>query len=191
MRFVASQMMPAVFDQTTMDITATGHDGAVYTLRETGSVPKFDGFLAVYEEGKDQKDEEDEELKHRLPAGGRGREPQVPLPGTRAAFHRASAALHRSHAGQGTGSRRRGPAVDLRLHPLHHPGARVRQEGRRPLRSHRARHGGDRPAARELRRHLRRHLHRPHGGGARRNRRGQAGLARWPWPSSTRSSATT
>src|SRR4029078_11985972 len=33
-----------------------------------GSVPKFDGFLAVYEEGKDQKDEDDEELKHRLPA---------------------------------------------------------------------------------------------------------------------------
>ncbi len=67
MRSVASQMMPAVFDQTTVDITATGKDGAVYTLRETGSVPKFDGFLAVYEEGKDQKDEEDEELKHRLP----------------------------------------------------------------------------------------------------------------------------
>ena len=67
MRSVASQMMPAVFDQTTIDITATGKDGAVYTLRETGSVPKFDGFLAVYEEGKDQKDEEDEELKHRLP----------------------------------------------------------------------------------------------------------------------------
>ena len=67
MRFVASQMMPAVFDQTTVDIAAAGNDGAMYTLRETGSVPKFDGFLAVYEEGKDQKDEEDEELKHRLP----------------------------------------------------------------------------------------------------------------------------
>ncbi len=31
-------------------------------------MPKFDGFLKVYEEGKDQKDEEDEELKHKLPA---------------------------------------------------------------------------------------------------------------------------
>ncbi len=68
MRFVASQMMPAVFDQTTLDIAATGNDGNAYTLRETGSVPKFDGFLAVYEEGKDQKDEDDEELKHHLPA---------------------------------------------------------------------------------------------------------------------------
>ncbi len=67
MRFTASQMTPAVFFQTTLDVQAEGRDGNLYTLRETGSVPKFDGFLAVYEEGKDQKDEEDEELKHRLP----------------------------------------------------------------------------------------------------------------------------
>ena len=37
-------------------------------FRATGSVLKFDGFLKVYEEGKDQTDEEDEELKHQLPA---------------------------------------------------------------------------------------------------------------------------
>jgi len=67
MRFVASQMTPAVFDQTTVEVTARGRDGAEYLLRATGSVPKFDGFLAVYEEGKDQKDAEDEELKNRLP----------------------------------------------------------------------------------------------------------------------------
>jgi DNA topoisomerase-1 len=66
-RFVASQMNPAVFDQTTIEVGAQGRDGAGYLLRETGSSPKFDGFLAVYEEGKDQKDEEDEELKHKLP----------------------------------------------------------------------------------------------------------------------------
>ncbi len=67
MRFVACQMMPAVFDQTTIDVSAKGKDGADYRFRATGSVPKFDGFLAVYEEGKDQKDEDDEELKSRLP----------------------------------------------------------------------------------------------------------------------------
>jgi len=67
MRFVASQMTPAVFDQTTIDISANGKDGATYTFRATGSVPKFDGYLAVYEEGKDQKDDEDEELRHKLP----------------------------------------------------------------------------------------------------------------------------
>ena len=66
-RFVASQMMPALFDQTTIDVIATGKDSSDYIFRATGSVPKFDGFLAVYEEGKDQQDEEDEELKHKLP----------------------------------------------------------------------------------------------------------------------------
>jgi len=67
MRFVASQMMPATFDQTTIEVNALGSDEAKYLFRATGSVPKFDGFLAVYEEGKDQKDSEDEELKNRLP----------------------------------------------------------------------------------------------------------------------------
>lgn len=68
MRFVASQMMPALFDQTTIEVKAADAAKNIYLFRATGSVPKFDGFLAVYEEGKDQKDEEDEELKHRLPA---------------------------------------------------------------------------------------------------------------------------
>src|SRR5207253_8003299 len=67
MRFVASQMMPAVFDQTTIEVGAGGKDRRDYLFRATGSVPKFDGFLKVYVEGKDQKDEEDEELKHKLP----------------------------------------------------------------------------------------------------------------------------
>src|SRR6202789_716434 len=66
-RFVASQINPAVFDQTTVDIDAkSGAD--VFWFRVTGSVLKFDGFLKVYEESKEGKDEEDEELKHKLPA---------------------------------------------------------------------------------------------------------------------------
>jgi DNA topoisomerase-1 len=72
MRFLASQMTPAVFDQTTIDVTAKGSDGAEYTFRATGSVPKFDGYLRVYEEGKDQKDEDDEELRHKLPQVAEG-----------------------------------------------------------------------------------------------------------------------
>ncbi len=71
-RFVASQMMPAVYDQTTIDVTAKGSGGDEYVFRATGSVMKFDGFLKVYQEGKDQADEEDEELKHRLPAVSEG-----------------------------------------------------------------------------------------------------------------------
>ena len=38
-----------------------------FWFRVTGSVMKFDGFLKVYEESKEGKDEEDEELKHKLP----------------------------------------------------------------------------------------------------------------------------
>src|SRR5581483_3101629 len=61
-RFVASQMTPAIFDQTTIDINA-----GEFAFRATGSVPKFDGFLKVYEEGKDQNDDEEEGLGRRLP----------------------------------------------------------------------------------------------------------------------------
>ncbi len=68
-RFVASQMTPAVFDQTTIEIEA-----GEYLLRATGSVEKFKGFRAVYEEGKDEKSEmlDDEDLKYRLPAVEQG-----------------------------------------------------------------------------------------------------------------------
>ena len=62
-RFVASQMMPALVDQTTIDINA----GPRYLFRATGSVIKFNGFLAVYEEGKDEKDDEDDEQSRKLP----------------------------------------------------------------------------------------------------------------------------
>ena len=66
-RFVASQIMPAVFDQTTVDIDAKAAK-ETFWFRVTGSVLKFDGFLKVYEESKDGKDEDDEELKNKLPA---------------------------------------------------------------------------------------------------------------------------
>jgi DNA topoisomerase-1 len=60
--------MPAVFDQTTVDIDARTKSGnEIFWFRVTGSVLKFDGFLRVYEESKEGKDEEDEELKHKLP----------------------------------------------------------------------------------------------------------------------------
>src|SRR6266567_1686940 len=60
-RFVASQMMPALFDQTTIDIQA-----GRFVFRATGSVQKFDGFLKVYQEVRDER-AEDEEDEHRLP----------------------------------------------------------------------------------------------------------------------------
>src|SRR5262245_51461508 len=47
-RFVASQMNPAIYDQTTVEISAKD-----YLFRATGRVMKFDGFLKVYEESTD------------------------------------------------------------------------------------------------------------------------------------------
>ena len=44
-RFVASQMPPATFDDTTFDVAA-----AQYVLRAKGSVPKFSGWMTVYEQ---------------------------------------------------------------------------------------------------------------------------------------------
>src|SRR5258708_38783296 len=43
-RFVASQMLPAAYDETIADTEA-----AAYLLRAKGSTLKFKGFLAVYE----------------------------------------------------------------------------------------------------------------------------------------------
>ncbi|ACZ41406.1 DNA topoisomerase I [Thermobaculum terrenum ATCC BAA-798] len=60
-RFIASQMANAIIDGTTVDIAAEPRSGgAPYIFRATGSVIKFDGFLVVYQEGKD--DDQEEEL---------------------------------------------------------------------------------------------------------------------------------
>jgi DNA topoisomerase-1 len=50
-RFVSSQMMPAIFDQTTVEIAAKADK--IYDFRVTGSVLKFDGFLAVWDGGSE------------------------------------------------------------------------------------------------------------------------------------------
>ena len=66
-RFVASQMVPAVFDQTTVDIQAGD-----YTFRANGSVMKFDGYLAVYQvsplAGEDEEKTDDDGEGRRLPS---------------------------------------------------------------------------------------------------------------------------
>ena len=57
-RAMASQMAAANLERTTVTMRdPTGR----HELRATGQVIKFPGFLAVYEEGRDSKDEDDEE----------------------------------------------------------------------------------------------------------------------------------
>lgn len=62
-RTLASQMSDALIEKTTADITVSTN-GAV--LQANGEVIRFDGFLKVYTEGKD--DEENEEGGSQLPA---------------------------------------------------------------------------------------------------------------------------
>lgn len=64
-RTVASQMESAELERTTVDIEAKA-GSRVLELRATGQVVKFDGFLAAYQEGRDD-DSEDEDSR-RLPA---------------------------------------------------------------------------------------------------------------------------
>ena len=54
-RAVASQMAPAVYDQTSVDISAGD-----LVFRATGSVLRFDGFERVYREGRDDEAEEEQ-----------------------------------------------------------------------------------------------------------------------------------
>ena len=50
LRFVASQMAPAVYDTTTVDLELEGRSGRSYLFRTTGSVLKFAGFTRLYTE---------------------------------------------------------------------------------------------------------------------------------------------
>ena len=63
-RTIACQMASAEMERTTAEILATGN-GQTANLRASGTVVRFDGFLTLYTETKD--DEEDEDTK-RLPA---------------------------------------------------------------------------------------------------------------------------
>ena len=58
-RFLASQMAAAVYDSVGIEVTSAG-----YVFKASRSEVKFPGFLAVYEEGRD---EDGEEVQTRLP----------------------------------------------------------------------------------------------------------------------------
>jgi len=56
LRFVSSQMSPAVYDTTTVDFDLTGGTGRSYLFRSTGSVVKFQGFTRLYLEATEAGD---------------------------------------------------------------------------------------------------------------------------------------
>lgn len=71
-RAMASQMASANIERTSVTL----RDGTgKHELRATGQVVKFPGFLAVYEEGRDQKADGDDEDANLLPALNKGDTP--------------------------------------------------------------------------------------------------------------------
>ena len=65
-RYLAAQMNPAIYDTVTVDIDTKQN----LTLRASGSVIKFKGFLAVYEEKRD--DDKDDDKENILPPMNEG-----------------------------------------------------------------------------------------------------------------------
>ncbi|MBS4030619.1 MAG: type I DNA topoisomerase [Clostridiales bacterium] len=63
-RFMASQMSPAVFDTVSADIAAGS-----YTFRATGSQMKFEGFMKLYIEGRDEEEKDEGGLLPELSEG--------------------------------------------------------------------------------------------------------------------------
>ena len=60
-RFIASQMNPAVYDQTAIDVLAQNKMGQPQQFRATGSVMKFAGFTAIYFESREEGDKTEAE----------------------------------------------------------------------------------------------------------------------------------
>jgi len=63
-RAVACQMIPATLNTVSVDLSA----GSEHVFRASGTTVVVAGFLAVYEEGKDNKSAEDEDEGRKLPA---------------------------------------------------------------------------------------------------------------------------
>ena len=64
-RFIASQMLPAIYDTVSSDIETDCN----MLLRATGSILKFDGYLRAYREGSDEKEDEEKLLPPTLKEG--------------------------------------------------------------------------------------------------------------------------
>ena len=136
-RALASQMASARLERTTVELT----DGAGRAvLRATGQVVLFPGFMALYDEGRD--DPQDEEGA-RMPALRNGDAPVKTGVESTQSLHPAAAALLRSQPGQAAGRAWDRPAIDLRRDAADAEGPRICPHRQGPLRSRGERAAGD------------------------------------------------
>ena len=198
-RTVASQMEDARGQTASLRLGATASDGRDAEFGASGTVITFRGFLAAYEEGRDEEPKNgDDERRLPLLAGrraGRGDRARARRP-----LDRAARPLHRGVARQGARGPRHRPPVDVRVDHGHDPRPRLRlQEGHRP-RPDVPRVLGHEAAREALRAARRLRVHRPARERSRRDRRGQGEPGRLAQPllprhaaarrASTRSSPT-
>ena len=155
-------MASAELEQTTAEIAVAGRDGKAYGVRATGSVVQFDGFLKLYEEGRDEEDEEEPLACRRSPRVIGSPTGLTRPSSTSPSRRRASARRPQAHGGA-----RHRPPLHLRLDARRDRGPRLRahrQEAAHPRGQRAARHR----LPGELLQALRRvRLHRRPGGEAR------------------------
>ena len=164
---MASQMASAVLDRVVADLASADRQVG---FRATGSTVAFDGFLKLYQEGRDDpaQDDEDGGLLPPMAPGDPLRRGEIT---PEAALHRAAAPLHRGEPGaQARGARHR-PALDLREHHLGAPGPQLRAPREPALRARGPRAPGHRVPGRVLRSVRPAGVHRLSGGPAGRRRR--------------------
>ena len=157
-RFLACQMANAVYDSLSIEVENSG-----YTFRASHSSLKFSGFTAVYEEGKD---EEEEERSSPLPDLKEGVDPEP-------ALHPAPRPLLRGQPDPGPGGEGHRAALHLCPHHLHHPEPLLCGEGGQGPAPHPPGRGGHRPDEGQIPGYRGPHLHRPDGGEAGRGGGGQ------------------
>ena len=170
-RFVASQMSPAVFDVVTVDIAARN-----YTFRATGSTVKFDGFLRVYSEGKDDVSKVEDEEKQPLPPLTEAQILKLLALTPKQHFTEPPPRFHGSNSGKSPGRKRHRAPQYLCVHYCDHSGSAVCGIGRKEVPSDRTGSDGQRSARQALSWHHGRGFHGRHGNPVGRGGRGQGRL---------------
>ena len=177
-RFVASQMMPAIFDVTTAKIAAvSANNGKTYDFRVSGSVVRFDGFLKVYEVSEDKKDDE-EESANKLPNLDNVKKLELEKLDTEQHFTQPPPRFNEGSLVKVLEERGIGrPSTYASIISTIQDREYVTKI-RRAILPDRDWHGGVRPAGGELSLHLRYCIHSAPRRGARRHRRGQGEVDR-------------
>jgi DNA topoisomerase-1 len=121
LRFVASQMSPALYDTTTADFGLRGSDGRTYLFRSTGSIVKFPGFTRLYLEATEAGEKRRLDDLEPLPDLTEGT-----IAATKRALHTAAPEVLGGQPGQGAGEARHRETFHVRVHHLGHRGSGLR-----------------------------------------------------------------